>query len=243
MTSPDGALPEGSLVPGLFRAMQLQTEEEAKAAATGGALGGFEDAQESYWEFESDVAGTVGEALDEQLELNERVDLLEGVNGYCMTFMSKNWLIPSQRKVVLPFDTQLGPNVGASPFEGGIRLDTKGLWRTDFLIGWEKSPPGNPWSAGIYLEVYNHVADTSYSESLFAIVVTPAGHETVAFSKTFVIPADDTYMVRAHAWQGTTTQRRVFGGTTWSALSVNKWSNNTDHNIDIPEAPEGGMLS
>lgn len=242
MTSPDGALPEGSLVPGLSRAMQLQTAEEAKRAATGGALGGFEDAQESYWEFESDVAATVEDALDQQLELKERVDLLEGVQGYCLTFMSKNWLIPSQRKVVLPFDTQLGPNVGASPFEGGIRLDTKGLWRTDFLIGWEKSASG-PWSAGIYLEVYNHITGISYSESLFALVVTTTGPETVAFSKTFVIPADDTYMVRAHAWQGTTTQRRVFGGTAWSALSVNKWSNNTDHNVNIPEAPEGGMLS
>lgn len=243
MTSPDGALPEGSLAPGLFAAAQAMTEEDAKAGATGGALAGFEDAQGSYWALESELADLAGEVTDEQLELNERVDLLEGVNGYCNTFLSKNWLIPSQTKVVLPFDTQLGPAVGAEPFEGGIRLDTKGLWRTDFLIGWEQSPPGNPWSAGIYLEVYNHVANTSYSESLFAIVVTPAGHETVAFSKTFVIPADDTYMVRAHAWQGTTTQRRVFGGTTWSAFSVNKWSSNTDHNVDIPDPPDGGMLS
>lgn len=242
MTAPDGSSPDGSLAVGLFAARQAKTAEEAKAEAVGGALGGFGHAQESWWGLESDVSDLADEITDGQLDLEERIDLLEGVHGYCNLFMSKNWNVASQTKVQLPFDVQLGPNIGAEPFSNGIKLATKGLWRADLLLTFAQSPPGNPWSAGAYIEVYNHVSGLSYSESLFALVVTQSGPETAAFSKTFVIPADDTYMVRAHVWQGTTTRRGIFGGTTMSALSVNKWSNNTDHNVVLPDAPDGGDL-
>ncbi|AUS33359.1 hypothetical protein C1M55_21210 [Rhodococcus qingshengii] len=60
MTAPDGSIPEGSLGRGLFRARQLETEEQAKARLTNGALGKWQGAQDK---FKSD-----GKSLSEQLE-------------------------------------------------------------------------------------------------------------------------------------------------------------------------------
>lgn len=59
--APDGAIPDGSLVRGLFRARQLETEEQAKARLTNGALGKWQGAQNA---FKHD-----GKSLDEQLQL------------------------------------------------------------------------------------------------------------------------------------------------------------------------------
>lgn len=217
------------------------TESSALALMRGQTLTGYEDAQDSWKHLESDVADLSDQIRDEQLDLNDRMDLLEGVTGYCNTFMSKSWSIASQTRLVLPFDTQLGPNIGAEPFDNGIKLDTRGLWRADSLVTFPQTS-GGEYSAGIYLTVHNHVLNTTYSESLYAVVVTDGGPATVAFSKTFVIPDDDTFMVTADVWQGTTVRVPVLGGTQWSALSVNKWSNNTDHNVDLPNPPEGGEL-
>lgn len=58
--APDGAIPDGSLVRGLFRARQLETEEQAKAKLTNGALGKWQGAQNK---FKSDD----GKSLSQQL--------------------------------------------------------------------------------------------------------------------------------------------------------------------------------
>ncbi len=241
MTAPDGGIPEGSLLPGLFRAMQLQTEDEALAGATGGALGGFQEAQESYWAFESELADTAEETRDEQLDLNERMDLLEGVNGYCNLFMSANWLVAQNQLLALPFDTQLGPNVGAEPHDGGILLLTRGLWRADALITCDKMTSSN-FRAEIYISVVSASSGEVYSESRYDIVLTPSGSESAAFSKTFVIAVDEAYIVKVRIRHNRTARLRVYGGTLRSALSVNKWSNNVTNNVEIPEAPDGGEL-
>lgn len=241
MTSPDGALPAGSLAPGLFAAAQAQTDDEAKAAAVGGALGGYEDAQESYWGFESDVADLVEQTRDEQLNLNDRVDLLEGVNGYCNLFMSANWNVIQNQLLSLPFDTQLGPNIGAVPYDGGIRLLTKGLWRADTIITCDRMTSSN-FTAQVYITVMSVSSGIIYSNTRYDVVLTPSGSESAAFSKTFVIATDDAYVVKVRIQHNRTARVKVFGGTLRSALSVNKWSNNTDNNVDIEDPPDGGDL-
>lgn len=241
MTSPDGALPAGSLAPGLFAAAQAQTAEEAKRAATGGALGGFEDAQESYWGFESDVADIADQARDEQLDLNDRVDLLEGVHGYCNLFMSANWLTAQNQLLTLPFDTQLGPNIGAEPHDGGILLMTKGLWRADTIITCDKMTSSS-YTAQVFISVLSASSGAVYSETRYDIVLTPSGSESAAFSKTFVIPTGEAYVVKVRIQHNRTARLRVFGGTLRSALSVNKWSSETTNNVEIAEPPDGGEL-
>jgi hypothetical protein len=243
MTTPNGyPNPDVAYVwgPGVGYGQDI-TEQSALALMRGQTLNGYEDAQDSWKHLESDVADLSNQIRDAQLDLEDRIDLLEGVTGYCNTFMSKSWSVASQTRLVLPFDTQLGPSVGASPYEGGIKLDTKGLWRADTLVTFPQTS-GGKFSAGIYLTVRNLGLEPIYSESLYAIVVTDGGPATVAFSKTFVIPSDNTYMVTADVWQGTTVRIPVHGGTQWSALSVNKWSNNTDNNVDMPTVPDGGEL-
>lgn len=216
------------------------TEASALAAMRGQALPGYEDAQNSWHGLVSDLADLAGEVEDEQLELLDRVDLLEGVHGYCNSFMSANWLVGQNQLLTLPFDTQLGPNVNAELFDDGIRLGTKGLWRADTLVTFDSV--SSNIRAEVYITVESVGGSSVYSETRFDAVLTPSGSETAAFSKTFVIPTDDAYVVKVRVKHYRNARTRVFGGTLRSALSVNKWSSNTDNNVEIPVAPDGGEL-
>lgn len=217
------------------------TEASALAAMRGQALPGYADAQNSWHGLVSDLADLADEVEDEQLELLDRVDLLEGVHGYCNSFMSANWLVGQNQLLTLPFDTQLGPNVNAELFDDGIRLGTKGLWRADALVTFDAVSGANV-RAEVYITVESVSGSTLYSETLFDTVLTSSGAASVAFSKTFVIPTDNAYVVKARVKHYRSARTRVFGGTLRSALSVNKWSSNTDNNVDIPVAPDGGDL-
>lgn len=73
---------------------------------------------------------------DGQNALRNRLDLLEQASGYGSAVMSKNWNIPYNQWVVLPFDAQLGPVKGVAvtaPDErtGWLTLKKGGLWRVD----------------------------------------------------------------------------------------------------------------
>lgn len=246
MTSPDGASPDGSLALGLFAAAQALTAEDALAAATGGALGGFEDAQESWWGHEDDVAQQLSDFHDSQLDMLDRLDLLEGVSGYCNLFMGKNWRVKGGSRVTLPFDTQLGPAKGATPEAGGIRLGGKGLWRADCHVSFYPAPSNWFTGAGaVSLQVFLQVstlAGVRYTEHEFDIVITQHGAETAAFSHTFVIPTDDAYRVIVQV-QHPKDWHWVYGGTLRSSLSVNKWDNGTSNAVVLPTAPDGGELT
>ncbi|APE10752.1 hypothetical protein BO226_17400 [Rhodococcus sp. 2G] len=236
MTTPHGSAPDGAwqFASGFGQGM---TEDEALALATGGARGNLEQADEEW----ALVRGDLQALIDEQDQFKERLDLLEGVYGYCNTFMSANWLVAQDHLLALPFDTQLGPNVGAVPYEGGIRLQTRGLWRADTIVTCDKMTSSN-FAAQVYITVLSVATGAVYSETRFDIVLTPSGSESAAFSKTFVVPTDDDYVVKARIQHNRTARLRVFGGTLRSALSVNKWSTNTSNNVDIPEPADGGEL-
>ncbi len=238
MTTPGGSAPDGAYVVGSKYGSDVT--EDSVRAITRGAIGGFESAQDSWHGLTSDLADLADEIRDGQLDLMDRIDLLEGVYGYCNLFMSQNWLVAQQQLLTLPFDTQLGPSVGAVPLNGGIKLQHKGLWRADTLVSFDAV--SGTTRAEVYITVWNTTTDMMYSETRFDIVLTNAGSETAAFSKTFVIPTDNTYAVTVRVKHYSSSRARVFGGTLRSALSVNKWSTNTDNNVDIPVAPDGGEL-
>lgn len=243
MTTPNGDINTGvSYVWGEGHGYGQDIDQAAAwAAMRGDTLTGYTDAQDSWKGLVSDLADIADQVRDSQLDLTDRMDLLEGVQGYCNTYMSANWLVAQNQLLELPFDTQLGPSVNAEPSDGGILLHTKGLWRADALVTADKMTSSN-YRAQIYITVFDTLGDAVYSDTRFDIVLTPSGSETAAFSKTFVIPHDDRYLVKVRIEHNRTARLRVFGGTLRSAFSVNKWSSNTDHNVDIPDAPDGGEL-
>ncbi|WP_032380947.1 hypothetical protein [Rhodococcoides fascians] len=244
MTTPYGPPPDSALVFG-GRYNQDITEESARNMMTGQAGTLYTDAGNSWIGVKDDVAGLAGEVKDGQLELTERVDLIESVSGYCSTFMSRNWTVAGNTRVTLPFDTQLGPNKGATPFQGGILMDSKGLWRCDAHVSFY--PPTSGWgtttvSAAVFVSVYYIGTGTVYTEREFDIVISPQGAETAAFSDTFVIPTDNTFAVRVQVRHGKTSAN-IYGGTLRSALSVNRWDTGTANALVLDTAPDGGTLS
>lgn len=98
MTSPDGSIPVGSLGRGLFRAQQLQTEAEAKAKLTNGALGKWQGAQDNF--------KTNGQSLSEQLaKVNDHSRSIETLveqfnqlilQGNAIVFASDNTYTPTE---------------------------------------------------------------------------------------------------------------------------------------------------
>lgn len=160
MTSPDGALPEGSLAPGLFAEAQAQTEADAKAEMTAPAIGAFVNAQD-IWKMACQVQRkTVADLRDGQNALRGRLDLLDQVSGYGAAVMGYNWQIPYNRWCVLPFDTQLGPAKGVSISKpaaetGFLTLKKGGLWRVDAQITIQGMAVGVYWAniGGILLPI------------------------------------------------------------------------------------------
>jgi hypothetical protein len=237
VTTPHGSAPDGAwqFASGFGQGM---TEDEALALATGGARGNLENADLEWGLVRQDLDNL----RDEQLQFGERLDLLEGVNGYCNLFMSANWQVAQNQLLTLPFDTQLGPRVGASPHSGdAILLESRGLWRADLHVSADKMTNSN-YRANVYISVINSVSGTVFTETQFDLVLTPSGSETAAFSKTFVIPDDNTYLVRARIQHNRTARLKVFGGTLRSALTVNKWSSNTSNLLVLDTVPDGGEL-
>lgn len=238
MTAPNGTMPDGAFVVG-GRYGQDITEESAYAMMRGQPIKGFEDSQDSWKGLESDLSTSILDIEDGQLQLNNRVDLLEGVNGYCSTFMDANWNLAGQNRVSLPFNTQLGPSVGTSLYNGGIRLATKGLWRADAHCTFA---PGSNLNIQVYVAVVGVTSESVFTEHRFDLVATSAGPETAAFSHTFVVPSDNQYYVKVQVWHGSAGRHLTYGGTVLSALSVNKWSNNTDNAVIIEDPADGGDL-
>lgn len=217
------------------------TEASAHALMRGETLTGYTDAQDSWKGLVSDLADLSDQVRDDQLGLNDRLDLLDGVNGYCSLFMSQNWSVAQNQLLTLPFDSQLGPAKGAEPHSDGILLKTKGLWRADAHVTADRMTSSS-FSAQVYVSVMNVTSGAVFTEHQFDIVLTSSGSETAAFSHTFVIPTDDTFVVRARFQHNRNARLKVFGGTLRSALSVNKWDSRTDNALVLPDAPDGGEL-
>ncbi|MEV0759510.1 hypothetical protein [Nocardia sp. NPDC050435] len=244
MTYPGGSPTDGAWVIGSKYGSDI-TKESAMTTITGGTLGPAKSAQNTLKAVDKAFNDRLDQFRDAQLDLTDRLDLLESVSGYCSLFLSKNWNLRGNGEFrLLPFDTQLGPRKGTSLAASGIKLGGKGLWRCDAHLTWYPAPSGwgqvNTPAAARVTVVY---ADTLsiYTERRYDMVITPYGAETASFSHTFVIPDDEKFIVRLEAGH-TRDWHMLYGGTVRSALSVNKWDTGTVNNVNLPTAPDGGNL-
>lgn len=244
MTMPGQRPPTGALVGGTQLGRDIN-EAYIRAQLRGTVLPGWKDAQTGIRTIHDEFGNRLDRFRDSQLDMIDRLDLLEGVIGYCSLWMSKNWELAGGAFRRLPFDSQLGPRKGTELAQDGIKLSAKGLWRIDAHLTWYPAPSGwgqsNTPAASKIVVVY---ADTGsvYSEKEFDGVITPYGSETSAFSHTLVIPDDGAFVVQLHAGHPKDFHS-VYGGTVKSALSVNKWDSNTANNVLAPTVPDGGTLS
>lgn len=237
MTTPGGSAPDGAYVLG-GRYGQDITEESAHAIMRGNApLSGFQDAQDAL---KGRFNGVTQQFVDGQLELNQRLDLLYGVNGYAAAYMGQNWNVLPGVAVELPFNRQIGPVKNAelvtATRRGYIRLLAEGLWRADLLA--------NCSSGGDNYELYLSVRrpdGSLYSEKRIDGADGRGSRVSLLATHTFVVPGPNYTVHGQIAWGGLGL-KNVRGGTRLSALVVNRWSADLGPGTGDQDVPDGGNL-
>ena len=167
---------------------------------------------------------------DGQSALTGRLDLLDGVRGYCQAYMSRNvngeWGANNTR--LLPFDAPLGPSRGAhvEASKGGIVMDGAGLWTISLMCTARQTSYTSSWldtdSVRVTLRV--HRPDGSvYSQKLLQYLagksaVTPTVSVPVTVDQPGTYVTVEAYSSRWRWWDG---------GTRYSALAVVKHDSRT----------------
>ena len=165
---------------------------------------------------------------DGQAALRDRLDLLDGVRGYCQAYMSRNvngeWGTNNTRQ--LPFDAPLGPSKGAhvDAAKGGIVMDEAGLWTISLMCTARQTSYTSSWldtdSVRVTLRV--HRPDGAvYSQKLLQYLagksaVTPTVSVPVTVDQPGFYITVEAYSSRWRWWDG---------GTRYSALAVVKHDN------------------
>lgn len=165
---------------------------------------------------------------DGQTALKNRLDLLDGVRGYCQAYMSRNvngeWGVDNTR--MLPFDAPLGTSRGAhvDAAKGGIVIDEAGLWTISLMCTARWTSYASSWtdtdSVRVTLRV--HRPDGSvYSQKMLQYL---AGKSAVSPTVSVPVLVDEPgFYVTVEAYSS--RWRWWDGGTRYSALAVVKHDN------------------
>ena len=236
----DYAIPDGTMTPAdLAARIRPHDLESGRAWARGDLQGALENLRSGVKDgFLAGIAdalrGVVRAPLfqdvadafeDGQSALVGRLDLLDGVRGYCQAYMSRNvngeWGTNNTRQ--LPFDAPLGPSRGAhvDATRGGIVMDEEGLWTISLLCTARQTSYTSSWldtdSVRVTLRV--HRPDGSvYSQKLLQYL---AGKSAVTPTVSVPVTVDQPgYYVTVEAYSS--RWRWWDGGTRYSALAVVK---------------------
>ena len=176
---------------------------------------------------------------DGQLELVNRLDLLDGVRGYCSAHQSLNidasLSLGASKRRDLPFGSPYGPSRGAhvDAAKGGIVFDEAGLWTVHCMIharqtGFTPGGGGEPDATAMYIRIHrpNGVIDTETIVDAYS----NNSPDSITATLPFVIPTPGYYVTIA-CW--TSRWRWWDGGTRFTRLSVVK----NDNRVIDPGAP------
>lgn len=248
MTSPQGDIPEGAYVGTAGQSNSITdlnnlTEAEAKNRMLGQVAPSFERHRDGVWstvdDFIAMILGTYGGTappfIDGQLALNNRLDLLTDVSGYCATYQDKNWKVGSGTRQI-PFGKQLGPHKNAHPGDDGIYLDAPGTWRIDATATASNGDGTMP--CRFIISVRDQNGDI-YSEAWLDAELRTR-RRTWTWSHTVVIE-EPGYHVRVY-WGHSALWWTLLGGTHLSRLSVNRWDIDTGDFVVDTDVPDGGEL-
>ena len=233
--------------------LQSTTEESAKAAMRAPIESSWGSARGN---FVGNILAGIGQALtgglggifqpisdgmkpirDAQLDLQNRTDLLEGVQGYAHAYMTKNvnaqWSFGNNWRT-MPFDGQVGPSVGATVrSDGRVEMGSEGLWL--IYAKTHGRSTGFTGGGGVTMRVNVYRPDGSAYSSAYVrgtslvdagAIVSTYGNVSLVAVVPVVIDEPGCY-VRVDTW--TAAWRWWDGGTQLSSLSVVKQSSNTEN--------------
>lgn len=233
------------------QSLQSTTEESAKAAmrapveqAMGNArgslfgnllgfiVGGIGNALRGIFT-PGGLFAPVGEAAQEirdgQLDLLDRVDLLEGIQGYCAAYQDVNinveWSSDNWRDI--PFKKQLGPakNITVNTSNGTMRLHHAGL----FVVYAKIHANATSFTGGDYgylvIEVHRPGGGV-YSRGHMEKVIPRSREQTLSMSWPIVVPGEG-YTVKVRAYSANWRWWR--GGTQYATLHIIQHSNDSQN--------------
>ena len=245
---PEFGVPDGAYVGDAGQSNSITdlndlTEAEAKKRMQAQVAPSFSSQRDGLWGHVGDlidmITGNYGGSkppfVDGQLALNNRLDLLTDVSGYCSTYQDRNWRVGGGTRRI-PFGRKLGPNKNAHPGDDGIYLDAPGTWRVDATV--TTSSGSGSGSSRLIISVRNPDGSI-YSEQWCNIVQGPEV-KTWAFNTTVVIE-EPGYHVRVY-WGHGSLWWTLRGGTHLSRLSVNRWDIDTGDFAPDTDVPDGGDL-
>lgn len=258
MTSPGGDVPPGgrgpeqvhelsnAQPPAMLNPDMYGLAEDARGNFIGRILSGFVSIGAAIAQFANDLVDAffgnyegTSPALqafqDGQLALNQRLDLMEDISGYCATYQDHNWRVGGGTRRI-PFGAKLGPNKNAHPGDDGIYLDAPGTWRIDATATAGSGDGTMP--CRFIISVRDQNGDI-YSEAWLDAELTTR-RRTWAWSHTVVIE-EPGYHVRVY-WGHGALWWSLLGGTHLSRLSVNRWNIDTSDFVVDTDVPDGGDL-
>ena len=235
MSNPLQPIPEGAHTAATVGSLQGQTVETWKEKTRREVLGPFEAARGNVFENWIDSIGRAlaGDATpgfepirDGQLALRERLDLLDGVRGYCAAYQTRNiqshGSFGDNRRRDLPFSAPYGPSRGAhvDAAKGGIVFDEAGLWTVHVLIHARKTGAlaggfGEPDAVAMYIRI--HRPDGAIDTETVVDAYSRDEVTSVPATLPFVIP-EPGYYVTIGCW--TSRWRWWDGGTRYTRLAA-----------------------
>lgn len=251
MSNPLQPIPEGAYTAATVGSLQGQTVETWKEKIRREVLGPFEATRGNVFEnwiesigraLAGDVTPGFEPIRDGQLALANRVDLLDGVRGYCSAYQSLNinsaWSLGDNRRRDLPFDAPYGPAKGAhvDAAKGGIVFDETGLWTVHCLIHTRSTAatpgPGETDASAMYVRI--HQPDGTIASETVVDAYTSNSTDSITATLPFVIP-EPGYYVTIGCWSS--RWRWWDGGTRYTRLSV-VMNDNRTINPGAPTVPD-----
>lgn len=251
--------PKGALTPTGVKALQSVTEESARSEIRSQALVPWAQGRQNFFTniiggigkaFENGLRGIVdglssifdpvrkaGEAAkDGQVDLNDRLDLLSPLLDYCSVSSPPGKGDAMNGKGWFPFNYQIGPARGATPVDGKIRLEGKGLWDIRCMVTANEMMFDGYYHVNV--RVLHPDGETVYSEqSAYSWSLTGG---TVTIVTSVVVP-EPGYIVGC--WVYAAAPRGWEKGPRWSRLTVQHISRNIDAGTGAEESSPGSPPS
>lgn len=265
MTTPNGGVPEGGRgyedvaglanvqPPALANPDTYNIAEAARGGFFGNILSGFLSIGAAIGAALDDIANALFGGLvqndhpaldrirDGQLELNEKIGLVELISGYACAYMKANRYKDRAKWVPMEFEGQLGPVKNALVEDGGITL-AEGTWVLDAQCTHDHHV--DRLTSRIRLEV------TKPDGTVFSVKdaygeVLPNKWTTRQVHHTIVVPGPG-YRVRVWTYYNTGSFFGVYnrllwrGGTALSHLSAHRLDQDTSNAVVEEDVPTIG---
>lgn len=253
---PQFGVPSGAYVgdagsPQSFKDLNTLNKDEAKRRMRQPLEGMFGRQRESVWGnggllghiadllFGPGTAGPAQRLSDGMTALNNRLDLMSDVSGYCGAFMSNNYRFEGGNNYKkLRFDSLYGPPKNASLDAANHRIVlAKGTWSVSLLTAM------SPIDATTWVRA--HIDCRAPDGSLHSrrwLDGRSGPQNGTQFHQVPVIARENGYYIEAHlthdAWWWT-----VMGGTERTLLFVNRWDIRTTNDFENRTPGNGGDVT